>query len=109
MALRSIVFRGPLWTAHDSVRGVLEAHVWQVTETADERELLHVAQAHGADLVIIGGMPGGDALELTREVRRGDRACAVLLFASDTSQQFAGNAFRSEERRVGKECRSRWS
>src|SRR4051795_5035923 len=30
-----------------------------------------------------------------RDVRRGDHACAVLLFASDTSQQFAVSAFRS--------------
>jgi len=95
MALRSIVFAGPLWTAHHPVRGVLEGQVWQVTETADERDLLHAARTHGADLVVIGGLPNDDALQLMRDVRRGDHACAVLLFASDTSQQFAVSAFRS--------------
>ena len=30
-------------------------------------------------------------------------------YNQSVSQQESGNAYRSEERRVGKECRSRWS
>src|ERR1017187_7619723 len=36
--------------------------------------------------------------------------CAVQVQEADDGDQFAGiEIFRSEERRVGKECRSRWS
>ena len=46
-----------------------------------------------------------DELELDRI---GDRKTAVFFIISDTNPTF-NFIVRSEERRVGKECRSRWS
>src|SRR5690554_6323608 len=60
------------------------------------------------------------ALQYARELNGGDHVYAVhrldrptsglLLFARDPqTASLLGQAMRSEERRVGKECRSRWS
>ena len=35
--------------------------------------------------------------------------CLVLFVEGDTEVEFYKQVIRSEERRVGKECRSRWS
>src|SRR5258708_10886094 len=54
-------------------------------------------------LVVPGSLSRGDALAVRFEVTDGNRAVAV------TYQGVLPDLFRSEERRVGKECRSRWS
>ena len=36
-------------------------------------------------------------------------ACSGFVYALSTADQFIRSGMRSEERRVGKECRSRWS
>ena len=39
----------------------------------------------------------------------GERECAAIREKTDTEVRETLSAARSEERRVGKECRSRWS
>src|SRR2546421_6160596 len=49
-------------------------------------------------------MPGGSALDVLRAVRPDQPSLRVLICTNYPYDQY-----RSEERRVGKECRSRWS
>src|SRR5690349_22177117 len=52
-------------------------------------------------------VPGIDVEVLPSDFKGGERDIATVLDAAPTV--FAHNLERSEERRVGKECRSRWS
>ena len=54
------------------------------------------------DIAIIGTGPGGVSAAITAKVRNK----SVLLIGS---RELSEKMSRSEERRVGKECRSRWS
>src|SRR2546430_14927561 len=60
-----------------------------------------------------GGIFGAGEAELTRQVRRAAeeafRDSDLLLFVVDAKEGLSPIDERSEERRVGKECRSRWS
>src|SRR3712207_4512001 len=57
-----------------------------------------------------GNPSDGNPLELIEELRGSDPHLPVLaLTTADWSLERRARALRSEERRVGKECRSRWS
>ena len=65
--------------------------------------------------LILAGRPIGSALRALTSAesnREGDKGSIVIVLATDApldSRQLARLLTRSEERRVGKECRSRWS
>src|ERR1051326_9541567 len=67
------------------------------TEVASEGDTaIRRATSQPFDLILLDIMlPGKDGFEVCREVRRAGLQTPIIL--------------RSEERRVGKECRSRWS
>ena len=46
--------------------------------------------------------------ELAPEVAEALKKCKCIAYA-ETKEELQEMAYRSEERRVGKECRSRWS
>src|SRR6185437_419096 len=50
-----------------------------------------------------------EAFRAAHPSRRGEDVAPHVVDACVSSQPFAASGFRSEERRVGKECRSRWS
>src|SRR5256886_15174126 len=84
---------------------------------SDGAEALRVLQQRNFDVIIsdvrMPGMSGREFLErLGRD--RPDLVPRVVLstgdtFAPDTAALLKESGVRSEERRVGKECRSRWS
>src|SRR2546430_4296100 len=53
-----------------------------------------------------GGLPDGDTRNTAHTITRCDRTLAIAL---SPAQRSLWLTWRSEERRVGKECRSRWS
>src|ERR1035438_8424408 len=75
--------------------------------TADELKEAHGYAYGGAIIQDMGYYPHGSHFfsDLTHYVRSGDFVLALLRDSKDLD----GYAFRSEERRVGKECRSRWT
>src|SRR2546430_17356602 len=80
-----------------AIRIVLESAGYEVLDAADGDAGLRLHREQGADLVVVDlYMPERDGLEVIREVRAEAPQSKII-------------AMRSEERRVGKECRSRWS
>src|SRR5258707_5719987 len=76
----------------------------------------------GAGTAIVGGLSLGGYMSLAFHRAHPERVRALLIIdtgpgfkkddareASNTRPLETGDRFRSEERRVGKECRSRWS
>src|SRR2546430_15213658 len=49
------------------------------------------------------------SLESVHDARRVARKLDIPFYLVNVEQEFKENVVRSEERRVGKECRSRWS
>src|SRR5690554_6403579 len=67
-------------------------------------------------LMLDMGLPDISGLEVARRIRQRWRAAAILFFTMHDELPMVRQAldvgamgFRSEERRVGKECRARWS
>src|SRR5690554_1621202 len=93
--------------------GNLEAGVGTVATTVVE-EITDIVSLEHFDQAFVLGPVGVDILELvtagaegaTGSVAQGRDRCVRLLDGVD--QVFGQSADRSEERRVGKECRSRW-
>ena len=67
-------------------------------------DVTHRVSAEGVDPLALAGVNDGNLIELAK--RLGVR---VSLRGDTLTLQGAVAAVRSEERRVGKECRSRWS
>src|SRR5256714_4093534 len=64
------------------------------------------------DLVLLDiNMPNGDGFTVLRWVRAhaGLKALRIVMLTTSDENEDIDTAYRSEERRVGKECRSRWS
>ena len=75
-----------------------------VVDTGPDDDGAQLARRHGATVVVRRDNPGfGAACNLALEHVTED---VTVLLNPDTLD---GNGARSEERRVGKECRSRWS
>src|SRR5256885_13612844 len=71
---------------------------------------LLVPFAKGGKVGLFGGAGGGktvNMLELINNIAK--QYSGLSVFAGVGERTREGNDFRSEERRVGKECRSRWS
>src|SRR2546426_12835254 len=85
-------------------RGLAEAGS-QVELVGDGAEALRLAANGPYDLLVLDlRLPTTSGLEVLRTLRdRGNGVPVLVLTAQDAVD------FRSEERRVGKECRSRWS
>ena len=95
----------------------LREQSYAVDIAADGESALYQAAVNHYDLVILDRMlPLKNGLAVCRELRAaGFRAPILMLTARETiDDRVAGldagaDDYRSEERRVGKECRSRWS
>src|SRR5690349_24700361 len=74
---------------------------WMVcAEAATGREAVTLAEQHRPDIVVMDiSMPDLNGLEAARKIRKQLPKTEVVVLS----------LHRSEERRVGKECRSRWS
>src|SRR5882762_8256313 len=102
-------------TAAPAARGKTESHVAQSTASASESpatqgarispKARRLAKELGVDIASVRGSgPGGEILASDVE-----SAVSKTASSSATENEAAGKQTRSEERRVGKECRSRWS
>ena len=58
-------------------------------------------------VVIVGGVAGGASA--AARIRRLDEHAQIIMIERNGYVSYANCGLRSEERRVGKECRSRWS
>jgi DNA-binding NtrC family response regulator len=92
MALRVEVFGRTAWRARPVLREALLGLSWESCEETVPDALVRHARSRDADLIIIGGE---DDLELVRAVRDADPTCAVIVFTTDASQQFAIDALRA--------------
>src|ERR671934_1321794 len=95
----------------DMLQRTLIYEGYGVLTAADGKEALAQAQAHHPDVVVLDWMmPGLSGLEVARRLRAAAGMPILMLTARDAiDDRVAGLDGRSEERRVGKECRSRWS
>ena len=63
-------------------------------------------------IYIVGIGPGREEMmtgEAIAALEQADVIVGYTLYVKLLGERFAGKKLRSEERRVGKECRSRWS
>src|SRR5256885_10334881 len=96
-----------------AVSRVLQEHHFSVVETrivADDHGAIQkaiVELARKARLVVTTGGTGISARDVTPEATR--TVCGRMLEGVAERMRREGEKKRSEERRVGKECRSRWS
>src|SRR5579871_930839 len=75
------------------------------------RERIEYALEYGTDVLEIHRDaidPGQNVLVIDDVLATGGTAAAVTKLVEKLGGRVAGLGFRSEERRVGKECRSRW-
>src|SRR6266496_857033 len=97
--------RGPMYSAE--IHGVITS-----VTIAYLRRVLQLAEAANANVLIIQMSPSGVVLRDVRpfagEIANADIPVVVYVTPQGTQAGAAGER-RSEERRVGKECRSRWS
>src|SRR5256885_14110300 len=107
VGLPLIVHATGLWEAKDALRAGARVLVHSVWSGPVDDEFLALARRAGATyvptLTVVDGYGQGTARRFVPDRQAlgcVDRATRAKAFATDT---------RSEERRVGKECRSRWS
>src|SRR5258706_12631352 len=86
----------------------------RVTTVASGKEFMEVLARETVDLVVLDlRLPGEDGLQIARKLREESLIPILILTGRiDEADRVMGlelGADRSEERRVGKECRSRWS
>ena len=109
---------------HPVVRDGLAAMVNQqadmevVGEAANGTDAVTRAAETRPDIVLMDiGMTGLSSFEATRQIKKNRPETKVLFLTMYDDEDYlvecmqvgAGGYVRSEERRVGKECRSRWS
>src|SRR5256885_12516452 len=75
-----------------------------VGEAENGRQAVQMAKRLQPDVVVMDiGMPSLNGLEATRQISKESPKSKVVILSCYSDDE------RSEERRVGKECRSRWS
>jgi len=95
----------------------LTAHDYHVVTAADGASALRLAADSRPDVIVLDlGLPDLDGGEVIAGIRGWTQVPIVVLSARagssdkvDALDAGADDYVRSEERRVGKECRSRWS
>src|SRR2546427_10778972 len=94
----------------DVLRILLKGEGFDVTTAQGGKAGLEALKGNPPDIVLTDiKMPGVSGTEILAAVRDQDPETPVILMTAQASLQSAIQAVRSEERRVGKECRSRWS
>ena len=88
--------------ALDLGRGV---HDGAVVAAATVKLPLRMVNRHG----LIAGATGTGKTKTLQGIAEQLSSAGVPVFVADVKGDLSGVAERSEERRVGKECRSRWS
>src|ERR1039458_10842745 len=92
------------------LRAALSAQAFDVRTSNDPEEGLQVFREWTPDLVITDlMMPGMSGVEVCRAIRSIGPTPVLVLSVRDHERSKVEALDRSEERRVGKECRSRWS
>src|SRR3712207_4235177 len=98
-----------------NIRELLSASLryagFEVATAPDGQQALAVAEQFRPDLLVLDVMmPGLDGFGVVRRLRQnGTHTPVLFLTARDAAEDKVTGLTRSEERRVGKECRSRWS
>src|SRR5256885_16792331 len=93
-----------------SKRGTLIARIWHGVTPASRADE-YTAYLERTGVRECKATPGNRGVYVLRRIRQ-DRAEFTFVSLWDSLEairRFAGEDYRSEERRVGKECRSRWS
>src|SRR3989442_13510809 len=83
-----------------------DAYGWSIT---NEIPLVVVDAMRGGPISGITGAPGQGEFYIARYASHGGNFETIVLSPSSVQEAFWLTIDRSEERRVGKECRSRWS
>ena len=100
------------------VAGILarEPDLEVVGEADDARSAVDRALETSPDIVLMDlSLPSPGGIETTQRIKRELAGAGIIVLAQTEDEDAlfdaikAGAAARSEERRVGKECRSRWS
>src|SRR5947207_185356 len=108
----------PVWVIDDdrSIRWVFEKALARegipFKTFAQATEAMEALEAAGAPQVLVSDIrtPGTSGLELLQTLKQRFPDLPVIVMTAYSDLESAVAAFqRSEERRVGKECRSRWS
>src|SRR2546422_7583453 len=94
-----------------SLSNLLRSVGFGVETFASADEFLRSAQRENTGCLVLDlEMPGMSGLDLLRQLAfRDSRIRVVILTAHGDEETRRRSLQRSEERRVGKECRSRWS
>src|SRR2546425_5641178 len=95
----------------DLLRKGLEPEGFQVIAAHNGQAGLRAVTEARPDLIILDlTLPELDGFELCRRIRRQPESARLpILVLSGRAEEVDKVVMRSEERRVGKECRSRWS
>src|ERR1039457_7335111 len=91
----------------DTLATILNRAGFNASAVYTGAQAVELARTEKPDLIISDViMPDMNGIEAAIHIREFLPACKVLLFSG---QAATADLLRSEERRVGKECRSRWS
>src|SRR5689334_25316734 len=94
----------------DAVRRALTAGGYAADHVASAEAAKSALHAEDFDLLIVDvGLPKEDGMQFVRGLRARGKIVPVLMLTARDGLNDRVTALRSEERRVGKECRSRWS
>ena len=95
------------------VRITLSTQGWTIIEAENGQKALDMARAEKPDLMLldVDMGPGPNGFDVCRELKAADetKGIPIVMLTAHDSESDRAVGFRSEERRVGKECRSRWS
>src|ERR1017187_8587500 len=103
--VQDVLFGGPMAIRSRANLGVLEAQQVNILVHGHEPVLseMLVAASREADMLVLARQAGAEGINIA------GICCSANEILMRQGMPVAGNFLRSEERRVGKECRSRWS